>query len=120
MLYTLSPLKITIQSHSYFLIRFRSEKHLPSGDIQLEVKSCSTLCNPMDYTLSPGFSRQESQSGLPFPSPIQLGVGANKGFSNSEQDSSLYHVSSQLQIKTQYGSIYIKFRWRKNRDVDIG
>ena len=57
--------------------------------------------------LSMGFSRQESRSGLPFPSPIQLGVGANKSFSNSEQDSSLYHVSSELQIKTQYGSIYL-------------
>ena len=45
-------------------------------------------------------------------------MGANKGFSNSEQDSSLHHVSSELQIKTQYGSIYIKFRWRKIRDGD--
>ena len=32
---------------------------------------CPTLCNPMDHSLplSMGFSRQEYQSGLPFPSP---------------------------------------------------
>ena len=35
-------------------------------------KSCPTLCDPMDCSLSIGFSRQESWSGLPFPSPGDL------------------------------------------------
>ena len=38
------------------------------------VKSCPTLCDPIDGTqqasLSLGFSRQEHWSGLPFPSPM--------------------------------------------------
>ena len=37
------------------------------------LKSCPTLCDPMDCSLqvplSMGFSRQEYWSGLPFPSP---------------------------------------------------
>ena len=37
---------------------------------------CLTLCNPMDYSppdsSSMGFSRQEHQSGLPFPVPGNL------------------------------------------------
>ena len=37
------------------------------------LQSCPTLCDPMDSSpqapLSPGFSRQEYWSGLPFPSP---------------------------------------------------
>ena len=33
-------------------------------------QSCLTLCDPMDYTQSLGFSRQEHWSGLPFPSPM--------------------------------------------------
>ena len=41
------------------------------------LQSCPTLCNPMDYIvrqapLSMGFSRQESWSVLPFPSPRDL------------------------------------------------
>ena len=40
-------------------------------------QSCPTLCDPMDSSLyqappSMGFSRQESSSGLPFPSPGNL------------------------------------------------
>ena len=36
------------------------------------LQSCPTLCNPIDGSpLSPGFSRQEHWSGLPFPSPVQ-------------------------------------------------
>ena len=38
-------------------------------------QSCLTLCDPMDCSLpgsSPGFSRQEYWSGLPFPSPGDL------------------------------------------------
>ena len=40
-------------------------------------QSCPTLCDPMDSSLhqaplSMGFSRQESWSGLPFPSPGNL------------------------------------------------
>ena len=35
---------------------------------------CLTLCDPIDGSppgsLSPGFSRQEHWSGLPFPSPV--------------------------------------------------
>ena len=37
------------------------------------LQSCPTLCDPVDCSppapLSTGFPRQESQSGLPFPSP---------------------------------------------------
>ena len=38
---------------------------------------CRTLCDPMSYIahqapLSMGFSRQEYQSGLSFPSPVDL------------------------------------------------
>ena len=33
----------------------------------LVAQSCPTLCNPMDYTPSVEFSRQEYWSGLPFP-----------------------------------------------------
>ena len=36
------------------------------------VQSCPTLWDPMDYSLSMGFSRQEYWSGLPFPSPGDL------------------------------------------------
>ena len=39
------------------------------------LQSCPTLCNPIDGsppgTPSLGFSRQENQSGLPFPSPMR-------------------------------------------------
>ena len=38
------------------------------------LQSCPTLCDPIDGSplgsLSPGFSRQEHWSGLPFPSPM--------------------------------------------------
>ena len=38
------------------------------------LQSCPTLCNPIDGSppgsLSPGLSRQEHWSGLPFPSPV--------------------------------------------------
>ena len=32
--------------------------------------SCPTLCDPIDGSPPPGFSRQERWSGLPFPSPM--------------------------------------------------
>ena len=43
----------------------------------LDAQSCLTLCNPMDHIaheapLSTGYFRQESWSGLPFPSPGDL------------------------------------------------
>ena len=43
----------------------------------LVAQSCPTLCDPMGYSppgtsLSMGFSRQEYQSGLLFPSPGDL------------------------------------------------
>ena len=34
------------------------------------LQSCPTLSEPMDYSLSRGFSRQEYCSRLPFPSPM--------------------------------------------------
>ena len=41
------------------------------------LQSCLTLCDPQTAAhqapLSPGFSRQEYQSGLPFPSPMHEG-----------------------------------------------
>ena len=44
----------------------------------LVAQSCLTLCDPMDCSLSMGFSRQEYWSGLPFPPPGDLpdpGIG---------------------------------------------
>ena len=42
----------------------------------LVTQSCPTLCDPVDYSsqasLSMGFTRQESWSGLPFPPPGDL------------------------------------------------
>ena len=35
-------------------------------------QSCPTLCDPMDCSLSMGFSRQEYWSGLPLPPPGDL------------------------------------------------
>ena len=42
--------------------------------VKVKVKSCPTLCNPMDCSppTSMVFSRQEYWSGLPFPSPGDL------------------------------------------------
>ena len=45
--------------------------------LKMKVKSCPTLCNPMDcslpgHPLSVGFSGQEYWSGLPFPSAGDL------------------------------------------------
>ena len=34
------------------------------------LQSCPTLCDPTQAPPSPGFSRQEHWSGLPFPSPM--------------------------------------------------
>lgn len=84
-LHTLPALKITMQRHSYFPIRFRSEIHLPSEDTQLEMGA----------------------------KLIKVSLTLNMILS-------LYRVSSELQIKTQYGSIYIKFRKRKISDAYIG
>ena len=36
------------------------------------LQSCPTLCEPMDYSLSRGFSRQEYCSRLTFPSPMHV------------------------------------------------
>ena len=48
-------------------------KHAAAAAAKL-LQSCLTLCNPTDGSplgsLSPGFSRQEHWSGLPFPSPM--------------------------------------------------
>ena len=47
-------------------------------------KSCPTLATPWAVArqapLSMGFSRQEYWSGLPFPSPIYIYIGAQRGF----------------------------------------
>ena len=49
-------------------------------------QSCLTLCDPIDCTqqapLSPGFSRQESWSGLLFPS---LGIFLTQGLNPQKQ-----------------------------------
>ena len=52
-------------------------RHFSKEDIQMakvseSVQSCPTLCDPMDYTKSMEFSRQEYWSVLPFPSPGDL------------------------------------------------
>ena len=62
----------------YFYCNFSiiAERHWISFRICccLIAKSCLTVCNPMDCSppgsLSMGFSRQEYQSGLAFPSPV--------------------------------------------------
>ena len=55
--------ELTIKGTAYFIIVC----------VCARAQSCPTLCNPMDCSLpgfsSMGFSRQESWSGLPFPSP---------------------------------------------------
>ena len=47
---------------------------LSKSEWVIVVQSCPTLCDPMDYSLTGSsvheFSRQEYQTGLPFPSPI--------------------------------------------------
>ena len=64
----------------------------------LAAQSCLTLCNPWTVAgqvpLSIEFSRQESWSGLPFPSPGNLLTqGSNPGLLHCRQ--SLYHLSHQ-------------------------
>ena len=48
--------------------------HLQNAAAAKLLQSCLTLCDPIDGSLpgslSPGFSRQEHWSGLPFPSPM--------------------------------------------------
>ena len=53
---------------------------------------CTTLCDPMDYSLplSMGFSRQEYWSGLSFPSPGDLpNPGIEPGSPTLQADASL-------------------------------
>ena len=49
----------------------------PNAAAAASLQSCPTLCDPIDGSPhqappSPGFSRQEHWSGLPFPSPMQV------------------------------------------------
>ena len=66
-----------LQCSAFFMVQLLSV-HAAAKSLQ----SCSTLCDPIDSSppsssvpgilqapLSPGFSRQEHWSGLPFPSP---------------------------------------------------
>ena len=55
--------------------------HWTTRESESEVaQSCPTLCDPMDVVYqassSMGFSRQECQSGLPFPSPREIHKGS--------------------------------------------
>ena len=60
----------------YPVSRYLALYVLCRGDGSLIAKSCLTLCDPIDYSLLAssvlGFSRQESWSVLPFPSPGDL------------------------------------------------
>ena len=62
----------------------------------LVAQSCPTLCDPMDcqVPLLMEFSRQESWSGLPFPSPGDLpNPGFNSGLLHCRQI--LYHLDTR-------------------------
>ena len=52
-----------------------SKGFLPTAAAARLLQSCPTLCDPIDGSPpgspSPGFSRQEHWSGLPFPSPVR-------------------------------------------------
>ena len=67
---------------------------------------CPTLCDPMDCQapLSMGFSRQESWSGLPFPSPGDLPDPGNKPGSPALQADSL---SAKLQGKPNWNVTWL-------------
>ena len=66
---------------------------IPMGCIVLVTQSCLTLCNPWTIAhqapLSMGFSRQEYQSGLSFPSPGDLPNPGIKPWSPALQADSL-------------------------------
>ena len=77
--YLCSHLCVYIHMHTYTYI----ERILYIyGDFV--TKSCPTLATPWAVArqapLSMGFSRQEYWSGLPFPSPIYIYIGAQRGF----------------------------------------
>ena len=65
----------------------------------LVTQLCLTLCNPMDCnqqaSLSMVFSRQESWSGLPFPSPGDLNKPGIKPRSSALQADSLLSEPSE-------------------------
>ena len=50
------------------------------------LQSCPTLVTPCQAPLSVGFSRQESWSGLPFPSPVLSWASAMYGVATAEHD----------------------------------
>ena len=54
--------------------------------VGLVTKSCPTLVTPCQAPLSVGFSRQESWSGLPFPSPVLSWASAMYGVATAEHD----------------------------------
>ena len=55
------------------MAHFVDNIHLAAAAAKL-LQSCPTVCDPTDGSplapLSPGFSRQEYWSGLPFPTPV--------------------------------------------------
>ena len=68
-----------IWGRSDFISVMKVRKSMESWRLKylLVAQLCPTLCNPMDWSvsqgpLSLGFSRQESWSGQPFPSPGDL------------------------------------------------
>ena len=68
----------------------------------LVAQSCLTLCDPIDCSqvpLSMGFSRQESWSGLPFPSAGELpDLGIKPGSPALQPDSLPYELPEKLDV----------------------
>ena len=68
------------------------------------LQSCPTLCDPIDGSppgsLSPGFSRQEHWSGLPFPSPMHE---SEKKWSHSVMSDSLRPHGCSLPCSSVHG-----------------
>ena len=79
-------------------------------------QSCLTLCDPMDYSQlgssvrSMGFSRHESWSGLPFPSPGDLPDPGMEHVSESPKLAGGFFTSAPLE-RLQSNDICISFNW---------
>ena len=86
----------------------------------LVTQSCPALCNPWTVAhqapLDMGFSRQESWSGLPFPSPGDHPNPGIKPRSPASQASILYHLSHRgspsvtCYVINKQGMVYLSYR----------
>ena len=83
--------------------------------IKLVTQSCPTLCDPMDCShqvpLSMEFFRQESWSGLPFPSPGDLPDPGIKPGSPALQADSLPFALSLFPLSILKILIVFGFHW---------